>query len=213
MSFSPPSSVCSSTLCALSAGVGRTGTFIAIDRLIFQIERDNIVDVYGIVHDLRMHRPLMVQTEVGHSHVRHTCTCFCHNCLTARVWKCDCAAAQWTFVFDISAGSVCVLKPVCHGHYQIKNWNQCGSNLPKHSCSLYLRECRTKERLPQKRVPQCVGPRNHSSLLLLSRNRADVCEGNALDRLCCMYVVNMSCFCWESCSFLDLNLYFMVFIR
>lgn len=48
-----------------SAGVGRTGTFIAIDRLIFQIERENIVDVYGIVHDLRMHRPLMVQTEVG----------------------------------------------------------------------------------------------------------------------------------------------------
>lgn len=47
-----------------SAGVGRTGTFIAIDRLIFQIERDGIVDVYGIIHDLRMHRPLMVQTEV-----------------------------------------------------------------------------------------------------------------------------------------------------
>uniref|UniRef100_A0A3P8NI15 Protein-tyrosine-phosphatase n=1 Tax=Astatotilapia calliptera TaxID=8154 RepID=A0A3P8NI15_ASTCA len=45
------------------AGVGRTGTFIAIDRLIFQIERENTVDVFGIVHDLRMHRPLMVQTE------------------------------------------------------------------------------------------------------------------------------------------------------
>ncbi|XP_041651495.1 receptor-type tyrosine-protein phosphatase eta isoform X7 [Cheilinus undulatus] len=46
-----------------SAGVGRTGTLIAIDRLINQIERENTVDVYGIVHDLRMHRPLMVQTE------------------------------------------------------------------------------------------------------------------------------------------------------
>uniref|UniRef100_A0A3Q3E9H5 protein-tyrosine-phosphatase n=1 Tax=Labrus bergylta TaxID=56723 RepID=A0A3Q3E9H5_9LABR len=45
------------------AGVGRTGTFIAIDHLIFQIERENMVDVFGIVHDLRMHRPLMVQTE------------------------------------------------------------------------------------------------------------------------------------------------------
>lgn len=44
--------------------MGRTGTFIAIDRLIFQIESENLVDVYGIVHDLRMHRPLMVQTEV-----------------------------------------------------------------------------------------------------------------------------------------------------
>ncbi|XP_037539109.1 receptor-type tyrosine-protein phosphatase eta [Nematolebias whitei] len=53
----------SPTVVHCSAGVGRTGTFISIDRLIFQIERENVVDVYGIVHDLRMHRPLMVQTE------------------------------------------------------------------------------------------------------------------------------------------------------
>ncbi|XP_041852414.1 receptor-type tyrosine-protein phosphatase eta isoform X9 [Melanotaenia boesemani] len=53
----------SPTVVHCSAGVGRTGTFIAIDRLIFQIERENIVDVFGIVYDLRMHRPLMVQTE------------------------------------------------------------------------------------------------------------------------------------------------------
>ncbi|KAB5565550.1 hypothetical protein PHYPO_G00242860 [Pangasianodon hypophthalmus] len=46
-----------------SAGVGRTGTFIALDHLIFQIERENMVDIYGIIHDMRMHRPLMVQTE------------------------------------------------------------------------------------------------------------------------------------------------------
>ncbi|XP_074533307.1 receptor-type tyrosine-protein phosphatase beta [Halichoeres trimaculatus] len=53
----------SPTVVHCSAGVGRTGTFIAIDHLINQIERENTVDVYGIVHDLRMHRPLMVQTE------------------------------------------------------------------------------------------------------------------------------------------------------
>ncbi|XP_029951415.1 receptor-type tyrosine-protein phosphatase beta isoform X5 [Salarias fasciatus] len=53
----------SPTVVHCSAGVGRTGTFIAIDHLIFQIERENIVDVYGIVHELRMHRALMVQTE------------------------------------------------------------------------------------------------------------------------------------------------------
>ncbi|XP_071617757.1 receptor-type tyrosine-protein phosphatase eta-like isoform X2 [Heliangelus exortis] len=46
-----------------SAGVGRTGTFIAIDRLIQQMEMENTVDVYGVVYELRMHRPLMVQTE------------------------------------------------------------------------------------------------------------------------------------------------------
>ncbi|XP_034624659.1 receptor-type tyrosine-protein phosphatase eta [Trachemys scripta elegans] len=53
----------SPTLVHCSAGVGRTGTFIAIDRLIQQIEMDNISDVYGVVYELRMHRPLMVQTE------------------------------------------------------------------------------------------------------------------------------------------------------
>uniref|UniRef100_A0A8C4WLZ2 Receptor-type tyrosine-protein phosphatase eta n=1 Tax=Gopherus evgoodei TaxID=1825980 RepID=A0A8C4WLZ2_9SAUR len=53
----------SPTLVHCSAGVGRTGTFIAIDRLIQQIEMENTSDVYGVVYDLRMHRPLMVQTE------------------------------------------------------------------------------------------------------------------------------------------------------
>ncbi|XP_054581684.1 receptor-type tyrosine-protein phosphatase eta [Eptesicus fuscus] len=60
MKQSPPGSP---ILVHCSAGVGRTGTFIAIDRLIYQIENEYSVDVYGIVYDLRMHRPLMVQTE------------------------------------------------------------------------------------------------------------------------------------------------------
>ncbi|XP_030189445.1 receptor-type tyrosine-protein phosphatase eta isoform X3 [Lynx canadensis] len=60
MKQSPPESP---ILVHCSAGVGRTGTYIAIDRLIYQIENENTVDVYGIVYDLRMHRPLMVQTE------------------------------------------------------------------------------------------------------------------------------------------------------
>ncbi|XP_056384175.1 receptor-type tyrosine-protein phosphatase beta-like [Hyla sarda] len=46
-----------------SAGVGRTGTFIALDRVMKQIEAEDKVDVYGIVYDLRLYRGLMVQTE------------------------------------------------------------------------------------------------------------------------------------------------------
>uniref|UniRef100_A0A8B9HNS7 protein-tyrosine-phosphatase n=1 Tax=Astyanax mexicanus TaxID=7994 RepID=A0A8B9HNS7_ASTMX len=53
----------SPTVVHCSAGVGRTGTFIALDHLIFQIERDSMVDIFGIVYDMRMHRTLMVQTE------------------------------------------------------------------------------------------------------------------------------------------------------
>uniref|UniRef100_A0A8D0CED3 Receptor-type tyrosine-protein phosphatase eta n=1 Tax=Salvator merianae TaxID=96440 RepID=A0A8D0CED3_SALMN len=60
MKQNPPTSP---ALVHCSAGVGRTGTFIAIDRLIQQIEMENTVDVYGVVYDLRMHRSLMVQTE------------------------------------------------------------------------------------------------------------------------------------------------------
>uniref|UniRef100_A0A8C5WL27 protein-tyrosine-phosphatase n=1 Tax=Leptobrachium leishanense TaxID=445787 RepID=A0A8C5WL27_9ANUR len=46
-----------------SAGVGRTGTLIALDRAIRQIDAEDQVDVLGIVRNLRMHRNLMVQTE------------------------------------------------------------------------------------------------------------------------------------------------------
>ncbi|XP_067396735.1 receptor-type tyrosine-protein phosphatase eta [Emydura macquarii macquarii] len=60
MRQNPPESP---TLVHCSAGVGRTGTFIAIDHLIQQMEMENTSDVYGVVYDLRMHRPLMVQTE------------------------------------------------------------------------------------------------------------------------------------------------------
>ncbi|XP_067235426.1 receptor-type tyrosine-protein phosphatase eta-like [Chanodichthys erythropterus] len=62
----------SPTVVHCSAGVGRTGTFIAIDHLIFQIERESMVDVYGIVNDMRMHRPLMVQTEEQYVYL-HQC--------------------------------------------------------------------------------------------------------------------------------------------
>ncbi|XP_016432035.1 receptor-type tyrosine-protein phosphatase eta [Sinocyclocheilus rhinocerous] len=62
----------SPTVVHCSAGVGRTGTFIAIDHLIFQIERNSMVDIYGIVNDMRMHRPLMVQTEEQYVYL-HQC--------------------------------------------------------------------------------------------------------------------------------------------
>ncbi|KAJ7405698.1 Receptor-type tyrosine-protein phosphatase beta [Willisornis vidua] len=52
-----------------SAGVGRTGTFIALDRILQQLDSKDTVDIYAAVHDLRLHRVLMVQTEVfSHSH-------------------------------------------------------------------------------------------------------------------------------------------------
>ena len=51
--------------CSYSAGVGRSGTFIAIDTEIQRIDRENIVDVYNCVLKMRFWRNFMVQTLVS----------------------------------------------------------------------------------------------------------------------------------------------------
>lgn len=49
-----------------SAGVGRTGTYIAIDRLVKQaLDMGGELSVDSVVRDMRMRRNYMVQTEVG----------------------------------------------------------------------------------------------------------------------------------------------------
>ena len=47
-----------------SAGVGRTGTFVAIDIGLQQMKANGAIDVRSIVAKMRMERNLMVQTEV-----------------------------------------------------------------------------------------------------------------------------------------------------
>uniref|UniRef100_H3A2L5 protein-tyrosine-phosphatase n=1 Tax=Latimeria chalumnae TaxID=7897 RepID=H3A2L5_LATCH len=55
-----------------SAGVGRTGTFIALDRVLQQLNSTDSVDIYGAVYDLRLHRVHMVQTECQYAYL-HQC--------------------------------------------------------------------------------------------------------------------------------------------
>ena len=50
-----------------SAGVGRTGTFIAVDMALEQAEKERRVDIAGIVNRLREQRMKMVQTDVSWS--------------------------------------------------------------------------------------------------------------------------------------------------
>ncbi|XP_061662406.1 receptor-type tyrosine-protein phosphatase beta isoform X2 [Syngnathoides biaculeatus] len=61
------------TVVHCSAGVGRTGTFVALDRLLQQLDAKGSVDVYGCVLDLRLHRQHMVQTECQYA--------FLHQCV------------------------------------------------------------------------------------------------------------------------------------
>ncbi len=48
-----------------SAGVGRTGTFIAIDSLLEQAKQEDEVDVYGYTCVMRSNRVNMIQTLVS----------------------------------------------------------------------------------------------------------------------------------------------------
>ena len=52
----------STNLC-YSAGVGRSGTFIALDRILQGIRKYDVVDIFGIVYEMRKERVWMVQTE------------------------------------------------------------------------------------------------------------------------------------------------------
>lgn len=46
-----------------SAGVGRSGTFIALDHILQSIQKRDYVDIFSIVHDMRKERVWMVQNE------------------------------------------------------------------------------------------------------------------------------------------------------
>ncbi|TRZ00617.1 hypothetical protein DNTS_015387 [Danionella cerebrum] len=56
------------TVVHCSAGVGRTGTFISLDRLLQQLDTNaHTLDIYSVVFELRLHRTHMVQTESQYS--------------------------------------------------------------------------------------------------------------------------------------------------
>ncbi|KAL8179225.1 UNVERIFIED_CONTAM: hypothetical protein K2H54_061970, partial [Gekko kuhli] len=65
------------TLIHCSAGVGRSGTFIAIDRLLQQLKHEKMVDVFNTMYSLRMSRHVMIQTLGQYI--------FLHNCILEKI--------------------------------------------------------------------------------------------------------------------------------
>ncbi|XP_052762248.1 receptor-type tyrosine-protein phosphatase S-like [Mya arenaria] len=68
---STPSTLNGPTVVHCSAGVGRTGTYIALDILTKEGEAEKAIDISGCVHKMRQNRPNMVQT-IGQYQFLHT---------------------------------------------------------------------------------------------------------------------------------------------
>ena len=47
-----------------SAGVGRTGTFIVLDSMLERMQAEENLNIYKFVRKIRIHRVLLVQTQV-----------------------------------------------------------------------------------------------------------------------------------------------------
>uniref|UniRef100_A0A3B1IQY6 protein-tyrosine-phosphatase n=1 Tax=Astyanax mexicanus TaxID=7994 RepID=A0A3B1IQY6_ASTMX len=64
------------TVVHCSAGVDRTGVFIALDTVLQQLEKEKGISIAACVHRMRLNRPLMVQTEVHHKIMNKKYFCF-----------------------------------------------------------------------------------------------------------------------------------------
>ncbi|XP_062850734.1 receptor-type tyrosine-protein phosphatase beta [Trichomycterus rosablanca] len=73
------------TVVHCSAGVGRTGTFIVLDRALQQLDNRGTIDIYGCVFDIRLQRSHMVQTEGQYVYI-HQCV---RDVLRARKLRCE----------------------------------------------------------------------------------------------------------------------------
>uniref|UniRef100_F6TAZ7 Receptor-type tyrosine-protein phosphatase V n=1 Tax=Monodelphis domestica TaxID=13616 RepID=F6TAZ7_MONDO len=105
------------TLVHCSAGVGRTGTFVALARLLQQLQEEQAVDVFNTVYALRMHRPLMIQTPAQYI--------FLHSCLLDKI-------------LEEPAGSP-VSRPI-----PVKNFSQQHAKRSAHFNAGFLREYEVK---------------------------------------------------------------------
>ncbi|XP_067950911.1 receptor-type tyrosine-protein phosphatase H-like isoform X1 [Watersipora subatra] len=72
MHFTKETGRCGPIVVHCSAGVGRTGTYIAVDRLLQHIQDHDEIDIFNLVLEMRNYRCRMVQTEDQYIYI-HDC--------------------------------------------------------------------------------------------------------------------------------------------
>ncbi|XP_067855570.1 phosphatidylinositol phosphatase PTPRQ isoform X2 [Heptranchias perlo] len=90
-----------------SAGVGRTGVFIALDHLIQHVNHHDFVDIFGFVADLRSERMCMVQNLAQYMFLHQCALDLLNNKATSRsLWFVNYAALQKMDSLDTMEGDV-----------------------------------------------------------------------------------------------------------
>ena len=61
-----------------SSGIGRSGVFVVLDRLLQTIKEHDTLDVSAVVKELWVHRPYIIQSVVRalHSYIKHAVKCY-----------------------------------------------------------------------------------------------------------------------------------------
>ena len=88
-----------------SAGVGRTGTFITIDHALQQAEKENMVNISGIINRIRQQRMKLVQTVVR---LVYTPMIYYIIFVEAQIFLCVCVCVCVCVCAHFTTGSVCV---------------------------------------------------------------------------------------------------------
>uniref|UniRef100_A0AC35U5L6 Protein-tyrosine-phosphatase n=1 Tax=Rhabditophanes sp. KR3021 TaxID=114890 RepID=A0AC35U5L6_9BILA len=117
----PPSKNCRPSIIHCSAGVGRSGTFITIDRLLQCMTLNQTLDVFGYVHEMRLERCQMVQNEQQYV--------FIHICILHAIEK-EMTRHNQQQHFANNANNIYILPQAEYNgsQHQLQN-NQNGSNV------------------------------------------------------------------------------------